>query len=111
MLEPLFFSIFAFMKSFVSEQLFSIQQSPALQFLFLFSIGKNTEAVVQRCPVKKVFLQMSQNSQENNCARVSFLIKLQADLTLTQVFLSEFCGICKNTFFQRTPLVAASKNS
>ena len=40
MLEPLFFSIFAFMKSFVSEQLFSIQQSPALQFLFLFSIGK-----------------------------------------------------------------------
>ena len=26
---------------------------------------------------KKVFLKISQNSQENNCARVSFLIKLQ----------------------------------
>ena len=26
----------------------------------------------------KVFLEMLQNSQENNCARVSFLIKLQA---------------------------------
>ena len=27
---------------------------------------------------KKVFLEISQNSQENTCARVSFLIKLQA---------------------------------
>ena len=25
-----------------------------------------------------MFLEISQNSQENNCARVSFLIKLQA---------------------------------
>ena len=36
------------------------------------------ELVVQRCSVKKVFLQISQNSQENACARVSFLIKFQA---------------------------------
>ena len=27
---------------------------------------------------KKVFLEISQNSQKNTCARVSFLIKLQA---------------------------------
>ena len=27
--------------------------------------------------VKKVFLEVLQNSQENTCARVSFLIKLQ----------------------------------
>ena len=32
----------------------------------------------RRCSVKKVFLKISQNSQENTCARVSFLIKLQA---------------------------------
>ena len=31
-----------------------------------------TEAVVQRCSVKKVFLKISQNSQENICARISF---------------------------------------
>ena len=32
---------------------------------------------------KKVFLDISQNSQENTCARVSFSIKLQAlDLQL-----------------------------
>ena len=37
-----------------------------------------TEAVVQRCSVKKVFLEILQNSQENTCARVSFLIMLQA---------------------------------
>ena len=43
---------------------------------------KITEAVVRRCSVKKVLLEMSQNSQENTCARVSFLIKLQAGLQL-----------------------------
>ena len=36
----------------------------------------NQEAVAQRCSVKKVFLEASENSQENTCARVSFLIKL-----------------------------------
>ena len=30
------------------------------------------EVVVQRCSVKKVFLEISQNSQENTCARVFF---------------------------------------
>ena len=33
---------------------------------------------VARCSAKMVFLEISQNSQENSCARVSFLIKLQA---------------------------------
>ena len=32
----------------------------------------------QRCSVKKVFLEISENLQENTCARVSFLIKLQS---------------------------------
>ena len=36
---------------------------------------KGTEAVVQTCSVKKVLLEISQNSQENICARVSFLMK------------------------------------
>ena len=30
------------------------------------------EAVVQRCSIKKVFLEISQNSQENTSARVYF---------------------------------------
>ena len=37
-----------------------------------------SEAVVQRCSVKKVFLDILQNSQENTCAKVSFLINLMA---------------------------------
>ena len=39
------------------------------------------EAVVQRCSVKKVLLQISRNSQENTCVRGSFLIKMQAQPT------------------------------
>ena len=37
-----------------------------------------TEAATRGALCKKVFLEISQNSQENACARVSFLIKLQA---------------------------------
>ena len=76
------------------------------------------EAVFRRCSVNKVFLEISQNSQENSCIRVSFLIKLQAEAcnfikkeTLAQVFSCEFCEISKNTFSHRTPLVAASVDS
>ena len=39
--------------------------------------------------MKKVFLEISQNSQENTCARVSFLIKLQANL-VAQSALEKF---------------------
>ena len=46
---------------------------------------------------------VSQNSQENNCARVSFLIKLQA-----QVLVCEFCEISKNTFFTKHVWATAS---
>ena len=55
------------------------------------------ETMVQRCFVKTVVLKISENLQENICARVTFLIKLQTS-----------CEISKNTFFQRTPLGAAS---
>ena len=54
---------------------------------------------------KKVFLEISQHSQENTCTRVSFLIKLQASgnllkkETLAQVFSCEVCEISINTFF------------
>ena len=38
-----------------------------------------------------------QNSQENTCTRVSFLIKFIKKETLAQVLSCEFCEICKNT--------------
>ena len=77
-----------------------------------------SEAFVQRCSVQKEFLKILQNPQENTCARVSFLIKFQTlflQLYLktdsTQVFACGFCKIFKNTFFYRTPPVAASEIS
>ena len=49
-----------------------------------------SEAVVQRCSVKKEMpLEISQNSQENTCARVSFSIKLQ-DWVLQLYFKNDF---------------------
>ena len=42
----------------------------------LFSKMTASEAVVQRCSVKKVFLEISQNPQENTCVKASFLINL-----------------------------------
>ena len=39
---------------------------------------KLSEAVVQTFSVKKVFLEISQNSQGNTWVRVSFLTKLKA---------------------------------
>ena len=63
---------------------------------------KLSEAVVQRCSLKNVFLEISQKSQENTSVRVSFLIKLKAlgvEETLAQVFSCEFCKISNNTFF------------
>ena len=61
-------------------------------------------------------LEISQNSQEYTCARVSFLIKGQASgfikkEILAEVFSCEFCEIFKNSYSYRTPPVAASECS
>ena len=49
-----------------------------------------------RPSVKKVFLETSQNSQENTCARVSILIKLQKAPGKTNPFwvISSFHRFC-----------------
>ena len=41
-----------------------------------------TEAIAQRCPVKKLLYEILPNSQENTCFSVSFLIKLLASAVL-----------------------------
>ena len=60
--------------------------------------------------MKKVFLKISQNSQGKTCARVSFLIKLQASAynfikkeTLAQVFSCEFREILKKPILIEQP--------
>ena len=56
---------------------------------------------------KKVFLEISQNSQENTWPE-SEACNLIKKGTLAQVFSCEFCEISKSNFSHRTPLVAAS---
>ena len=49
-------------------------------------------------------MKISQNSQENTCAKTCNFNKKE---TLAQVFSCEFCEIFKNIFFHRTPLEVA----
>ena len=65
---------------------------------------------------EKVFLEISQNLQENTRVWVSLLIKLQASAcnfikkeTLAQVFSNDFCEISKNAFFTEHLWTIASK--
>ena len=48
---------------------------------------QSAEAATGDVLLEKLFLELSENSQEKTCARVSFLIKLQA------------CEISKKTFY------------
>ena len=63
---------------------------------------QSTEAVAQRSSVKKVFLEFSQNSQENTCARVFFLIKLRPPATLLKKRLWHGCFPLNFAKFFRT---------
>ena len=69
----------------------------------IYNIEKHPPEVFYK---KKVVLKISQNSQENTCARVSFLIKTK---TLAQVFPCEFCEILKNAFCTEHLLETASQ--
>ena len=67
-----------------------------------------------------MFLEISQNSQENTCTGVSFLRKLRTlacnfikKETLAQVFSCEFCEISESTFFTESfcwPLLKGRSN-
>ena len=87
-----------------------VTKTPAIGKSFFEVVGiLISEAVIQRCSVKNVFLKTSQNSQENIFASVSFSIKLHAKAcnfikkeTEIQVFYCKFCEIFKDTFLQNT---------
>ena len=73
------------------------------------------KAAVRRCSSEKVFLKISQYSQENNCVGVSFLIMLQAFRPATLLKRDSNIGVFlrilrtfKEQLFYRTPPLAAS---
>ena len=77
-------------------------------FAFWFNIS-STEAVSQGCSVKKVFLEISRNSQENTCGRVSFLLKKRL---WHRCFPLNFAEFLRTSFFTkqlRWLLVAVTK--
>ena len=94
------------MKSFSG----SLKSCLDVSFLHQVSLIGLEEAVARKFSVIKVLLEISQNSQENNCVRVSFLMACNfiKKENLSQVFSCEFWEISKNTFSYRTPPVAAS---
>ena len=77
-------------------------------FITNFSVFNSDSYCSQKQP-PEVFCNKGalRNSQEKTCVRVSFLIKLQAEVsnfikkeTLGRMFFCEFCEISKNTFFK-----------
>ena len=81
---------------------------------YTWTIINNLEATTRGFLCKKMFLEISQNSPENTCGGVSFLIKLQAYFikkeTLAQVFSCGFCESFKDTFFTEHLWTTASDN-
>ena len=70
----------------LSNLLFLFHKIKQWMWRMFLPVSKDAEAVIrkcssdalaQRCSVKNLFLEISQNSQENICARVSLLLKLQ----------------------------------
>ena len=69
-------------------------QKQGTRFREAFPIAKKVPIAFrsshQRCSMKKLFLEISQNSQESTCARVSFSIKLQ--VSRLQLYLKRDSG-------------------
>ena len=67
---------------------FSVLESYQLHIIAKYKASNcnycEIEAVIQRCSIKKVFLKILQNLQENPCARIPFLINLQFKKRLWQ---------------------------
>ena len=95
-----FFCVFFYM--YIIYSIRSIRKSLTHHFF------TNSEAATGYVLWEKVFLEISQNSQENTCVRdffkkVATLLKRPAtflkNCLLVQMFSCEFCEISKNTFF------------
>ena len=80
--------IYILQNQFVNHFVENLRETTEFEFPYL-------EVLARRFSVKKMFLEISQNSQENTCARVPVLIKLQAKIS-------------KNIFCYRIPPVEAS---
>ena len=74
-----------------------------IRFIKIISL-EDAEAATRGVLFKEVFLEMSQNSQENTCTCSSINKE-----TLAQVFSCAFCEISKNAFFTEHLRTTASE--
>ena len=79
--------------------------------------SEHKEAVAGRCSLQKVFLEISQNSEENTCASLCFnkVAGLRPATLLKQrlwrrCFPVNFAKFLRKFFVHRTPPVAASEH-
>ena len=87
------------------KSLVSISSLDCKKTVKLLSEWKCLEAVLRRCSVKKLFLRISENSQENTCTEVSFYQSYRPP-----VLSYKFCEIFKNTRFVKGWWTAAFEN-
>ena len=87
------------------KSLVSISSLDCKKTVKLLSEWKCLEAVLRRCSVKKLFLRISENSQENTCTEVSFYQSYRSP-----VLSCEFCEIFKNNYFVKDWWTAAFEN-
>ena len=81
------------------------KETSGMEWVYYIFMLLEKEAATGGVLYENLFSEISQNSHENICNRVSFLIKLQAKAcnfinkeTLAQVFSCEFCKISTNIF-------------
>ena len=81
-----------------------IQCTPCLSFSIWYLLIIILETVSRLCSVKRVLSEISQNSQENTCARVSATLLKKRHWCRS--FPVIFVKFLRTLFIQRTPLVA-----
>ena len=88
-------------------QVWTLQICISMYNILVDTRHSNDRSSHWRCSVKKVSLEISQNSRENTCARVSFLIKLLAEAEVTLLTKGSWhrCFPVNFVKFLRTPFL------
>ena len=60
---------------------------------------RRAEVATRGVLIKKVFLEISQNSQENTCSRVRNFTQFTGKHLFQSLFFNKVAGLSKNTFF------------
>ena len=100
---------FFYIVNFVSN---IVNISSSLVSNFVFFLKDQIRSSYRRCSVKKVYLKISQISQENTCVGVSFFSGLRPATLLKrdskQVFSCEIYHILTNTYYEEHLWTTAS---